>query len=122
MDTKQPKSGVLPTTVFEGDQTDFRERVIWVIRLFAGKPTRYTFLEERFGISARKWQNVCNRAQQPSIEMVAALATVYPYFVFWLITGSSKTVVQVDPRDSDWFEKTLNSFDGHDLLKTLKDL
>lgn len=91
---------------FSGDATDFRERVIWLIRNFAGRPTRYKALEERFGISARKWQNVCNHVQQPSIEMVAALASVYPFFLSWMVTGHGRTVMQMDPRD-DWFGKLL---------------
>lgn len=92
---------------FIGDATDFRERVIWLIRNFAGRPTRYKALEDRFGISARKWQNVCNHVQQPSIEMVAALASVYPFFLSWLVTGQSRTVMQMDPKD-DWFAKLLD--------------
>jgi len=94
---------------FIGDETDFRERIIWVIKNLAGKPTRYKYLEERFGISARKWQNVCNRAQQPSIEMVAALSSVYPFFLSWMVTGESKTLAQLDPKDSGWFQKLLDS-------------
>lgn len=94
---------------FIGDETDFRERIIWVIKNLAGKPTRYKYLEERFGISARKWQNVCNRAQQPSIEMVAALSSVYPFFLSWMVTGECKTLAQLDPKDNAWFRKLLDS-------------
>lgn len=95
--------------IFVGDAADFRERVIWVIRHFAGRPPRYKHLEDRFEISARKWQNVCNRAQQPSIEMVAALATVYPYFVHWMVTGEAHTVRQLDPSDKSWFKVLIDS-------------
>jgi hypothetical protein len=95
---------------FTGDETDFRERVIWLIRNFAGRPTRYKTLEDRFGISARKWQNVCNHVQQPSIEMVAALASVYPFFLSWLVTGHGRTVMQMDPKD-DWFRKLLDALE-----------
>ena len=96
---------------FDGDATDFRERVIWVIRNFAGRPTRYKTLEDRFGISARKWQNVCNHVQQPSIEMVAALATVYPFFLSWMVTGHGRTITQMDPQD-DWFTNLLGALEG----------
>lgn len=99
----------MTSEVFEGDSSDFRERVIWVIRHLAGKPTRYKYLEERLGISARKWQNVCNHAQQPSIEMVAALATIYPYFVHWMVTGENHTVLQLNPSDPTWFRTLINS-------------
>lgn len=110
--------------IFEGDETDFRERIIWVIRNLAGKPTRYRYLEERFGISARKWQNVCNRAQQPSIEMVAALSSVYPFFITWMVTGESKTLMQLSPKDSGWFNKlmeTLSKKDAEAVLHTYAD-
>lgn len=96
---------------FEGDATDFRERVIWVIRNFAGKPTRYKVLEDRFGISARKWQNVCNHVQQPSIEMVAALASVYPFFLAWMVTGKGRTLMQLDPSDTGWFNRLVNALE-----------
>ncbi len=96
---------------FSGDANDFRERVIWLIRNFAGRPTRYKALEERFGISARKWQNVCNHVQQPSIDMVAALASVYPFFLSWMVTGHGRTVMQMDPHD-DWFGKLLEVLEG----------
>lgn len=95
---------------FDGDASDFRERVIWVVRNFAGRPTRYKTLEERFGISARKWQNVCNHVQQPSIEMVAALATVYPFFLSWMVTGHGRTITQMDPQE-DWFKNLLGALE-----------
>lgn len=96
---------------FEGDASDFRERVIWVVRNFAGKPTRYKVLEDRFGINARKWQNVCNRVQQPSIEMVAALSSVYPFFLTWMVTGKGQTLMQLDPAESDWFQQLLKALE-----------
>lgn len=93
---------------FDGDASDFRERVIWVIRNFAGQPARYKVLEDRFGISARKWQNVCNRVQQPSVDMVASLATVYPFFLSWMVTGKCRSTTQLDPAD-DWFSAVLGA-------------
>ncbi|WP_367848745.1 hypothetical protein [Rhodoferax sp. WC2427] len=103
---------------FDGDATDFRERFIWVIRNFAGRPTRYKVLEERFGISARKWQNVCNHVQQPSIEMVAAMATVYPFFLSWMVTGSGRTLIQLDPSDPDWFQTLLDTLENAPAAQT----
>lgn len=97
---------------FEGDGADFRERIIWVIKNLAGKPPRYKYLEDRFGITARKWQNVCNHAQQPSIEMVAALATVYPFFMSWMLTGQSLTFTQVSPADENWFVNLMSKLEG----------
>jgi hypothetical protein len=86
---------------FEGNAEDFRERMIWAINEFCG-PANYKFLEKKFGIGARKWQNMCNRAQQPSVEMLAAIATVRPYFVFWLLTGKELDVPQLNPQNKNW--------------------
>lgn len=99
--------------IFEGSDADFRDRVIWMIRNFAGKPPRYRYLEERFGISARKWQNVCNKAQQPSVEMVAALSTVYPFFTSWMLTGAARNFVQLSPKSETWFKEILKHMEGH---------
>lgn len=107
--------------IFDGDASDFRERVIWVIRHFAGRPPRYKNLEDRFGISARKWQNVCNRAQQPSIEMVSALAAVYPYFLHWMINGEAHTVLQLDPSDPLWFKTLIDSLTPEKQKAALED-
>lgn len=89
------------------DLSDFRERVIFVIREFAG--VKYGYLEERFGISARKWKNVCNRTQQPSIEMVVALTTVRPYFLTWMLTGKVVNILQVNPTE-DYIEELNDVF------------
>lgn len=86
--------------------------MIWLIQNFAGKPTRYKMLETQFGISARKWQNVCNRAQQPSIEMVAALASIYPFFLSWMVMGKAQTIMQLDPTEPGWFKTLLSSVEG----------
>lgn len=86
---------------------DLRERVIWVVNEFVGAWRKYQYLEKRTGISARKWQNVCNRVQQPSIEMIAALAKERPYFLAWMITGRSITTVQVDPSIEGWVDKVV---------------
>lgn len=88
---------------------DLRERVIWVINESVG-PTgrdRYSYLERRTGISARKWKNVCNRAQQPSVEMIAALAReLRSHLLEWMVCGSVHNVFQVDPFDSETLRKS----------------
>jgi hypothetical protein len=40
---------------------------------------------------------------------VAALSSVYPFFLSWMVTGESKTLAQLDPKDSAWFQKLLDS-------------
>jgi hypothetical protein len=81
------------------DLLDLRERVIWVVNDAVGASHKYQYLETRTGISARKWKNMCNRVQQPSIEMIAALATEFrPEYLEWMIHGTVIANKQTDPR------------------------
>lgn len=91
---------------------DIRERVIWVINDFVDTWRRYPYLEERTGIAARKWQNMCNRVQQPSIEMIAALAEYRPYFFAWMVTGRALDGPQVDPTEEGWVDDLLAAYTG----------
>lgn len=85
------------------DADSIRDRVIWVTRDFAG--SRYGYLEERTGIAARKWKNMCNRVTYPSPEMMCQLALVRPYFAAWMLTGFT-CGVQFDPiKEPDWQRK-----------------
>jgi hypothetical protein len=97
---KNPENEALPVD-------DFRERMIRVVREFAG--TRYSYLEERTGISARKWKNMCNRVQQPTVEMVIAIAKERPYFLSWLIFGEASNIFQASLDDPEWSKKLLNA-------------
>lgn len=82
------------------EPTDIRERLIWVISNAVGTTHRYPYLEKRTGISARKWKNVCNRVQQPSIEMLAALAKeLRPAYLEWMVHGTVFSSHQADPRE-----------------------
>lgn len=83
---------------------DMRDRVIWVIHECVGTWKKYPYLEERTGIKARRWQNVCHRVQQPTLDMLSALAEVRPYFIAWMLTGKSLALGQVNPEKDDWFE------------------
>jgi hypothetical protein len=86
---------------------DLRERVIWVVNEFVGAWRKYQYLEKRTGISARKWQNMCNRVQQPSLEMIAALAEYRPYFVTWMLTGRAVPGPQLNPSKAGWGDRLL---------------
>lgn len=82
---------------------DLRERIIWVINesVIDGRG-RYTYLEHRTGISAKKWKNVCNRLQQPSVEMIAALAReLRGNWLEWMVCGSVQNLYQVNPFDAE---------------------
>lgn len=69
------------------DTSSVRDRVIWLVNRIGGSPLRYKTVEATLGVSHRKWQNVCNEAQQPSIEMLEAIAACYPFLSEWLLTG-----------------------------------
>lgn len=86
------------------DFNDIRERVIWVVNHSVGTAHKYPYLEERTGISARKWKNLCNRVQQPSIEMIAALAREFrPKYLEWMVMGEVISSAQVDPSEEEHF-------------------
>jgi hypothetical protein len=79
---------------------EIRERVIWVINEAIGTAHKYPYLEKRTGISARKWKNVCNRVQQPSIEMLAALAKEFrPLYLEWMVHGEVISSQQINPEE-----------------------
>lgn len=87
------------------DDEDFRERVIWVVNEFVGAWRKYQYLEKRTGVSARKWQNMCNRVQQPSIEMLAALTEYRPYFAEWMFTRRATWEGQLNPTKAGWADR-----------------
>lgn len=75
-----------------------RERLIFFINVavVSGR-TRYIYLEQRYGIAARKWKNVCNRVQFPTIGMLSSIINHYPNIATWLMTGSTTSQEQIDP-------------------------
>lgn len=83
--------------------TDVRERLILIIdkEVISGR-FRYQYLEQRYGIAARKWKNVCNRVQLPSIEMLSCILDDHSYLSSWLLTGRSDRLPQVDPTKEKW--------------------
>ena len=76
---------------------DVRERLIFVINNFYVYSGRYAFLEDRYGISARKWKNVCNRVQLPGINMLTSILNDFPHFAMWLMLGKTVNAKQIDP-------------------------
>lgn len=83
-------------------EEDMRERVIAVVRAVWGND--YKAMEEETSVSAAKWKRMCNRLQQPTIEMVEALGRVRPYFIVWMTIGRAETYLQMSPHDK-WQDK-----------------
>lgn len=86
----------------------YRERVIWVIDDLVGGRSKYSWLERYTGIKARRWKNVYLQVQQPTIEMVAALAKARPELVEWMVTGTKQSWIQVNPEELGWHERYLD--------------
>ncbi len=112
METKN-ESGVLGEGVRPQDQVapkglTYRERVIWVIDDLVGGRSKYSWLERYTGIKARRWKNVYLQVQQPTIEMVAALAKARPELLEWMVTGTKRSYVQVNPEELGWHERYLD--------------
>ena len=82
---------------------DVRERLIYLIntQVVSGR-SRYDYLEERYGIPARKWKNVCNKVQMPGINMLSSILEDYPYFSTWLMLGKVVNTMQLDPTVKGW--------------------
>lgn len=93
-------------------KSDIRERAIWVLNDFTKTSRRYEYLEERTGISARRWKNLCYRTNHVSPDMLEAIALMRPYLAAWLLTGHALGE-QLDPCQDDdlgkaLFERALN--------------
>ncbi|MDD2722334.1 MAG: hypothetical protein PHH47_13610 [Gallionella sp.] len=84
--------------------TDVRERLITLINNQVIYSGRYEYLENRYGIAARKWQNVCNRVQLPGINMLSSILQDYPWFSMWLMLGKSNNGTQLDGTMEGWEE------------------
>lgn len=84
------------------DEIDMRERVIAVVRAVWGSD--YKAIESETGVPAAKWKRMCNRLQQPTIEMIESLGNIRPYFLVWMTIGRAETYLQLSPLDK-WQDK-----------------
>lgn len=100
--------GVRPEDLVAPKGLTYRERVIWVMDDLVGGRSKYSWLERFSGIKARRWKNVYLQVQQPTIEMVAALAKARPHLVEWMVTGTRHSWVQANPEEPGWHERYLD--------------
>jgi hypothetical protein len=80
-------------------EIDLRERFIFLIDIEAESYGRYEYLEKRYGISGRRWQNVCNRVQMPGIDMLSSILKDQPQYATWLMCGEAinrKTIISIE--------------------------
>lgn len=79
--------------------TDVRERLLFLLYIKVTHSGRYEYLEKRYGISARRWQNLCNRAQLPGIDMLSSILSDYQEYATWLMLGKALNTMQIDPTE-----------------------
>lgn len=101
MERRQKKLEHRATEV-EKINADVRERLITIINNQVIYSGRYEYLENRYGIAARKWKNVCNRVQLPGIDMLSSILQDYPWFSMWLMLGKSNNSTQLDGTMEGW--------------------
>lgn len=89
---------------------EIRERMILFIDYVVGAYNKHKYMEEKTGISARKWQNLFHRAQMPTVELLWGLGEYQPAYLTWIVTGEAGPE-QVDlvmkmARDRELLEQT----------------
>lgn len=70
---------------FDDYTTEGRLRQV-IQRVTNGK-TDWKNLEEQTGVPAEKWRNFHRGQTKVSVEMIEAVATKWPQYAFWLVTG-----------------------------------
>ncbi len=74
-------------------ETELRERMIQIIEATRHDYGRYAELERFTGVSARKWKKLCNRDQNPTAELICALAKLEPSYAQWMLTGDASRLI-----------------------------
>lgn len=86
---------------------DLRERLLFLLHVNITRARKYEYLEKRYGISARKWKNVCNRVQMPGIDMLSSILRDRPEYATWLMTGKASECKQFDPTLEHELDQTI---------------
>lgn len=86
---------------------EVRERLLFYLYSHIIRESqKYKYLETRYGISARRWQNVFQRVQMPGIDMLSQIILDNPQIATWLLTGYAQNALkQVDPLRERGIEK-----------------
>lgn len=97
----------LLSVVHEEINADVRERLLFLLYSnVVVSAHRYKYLEKRYGISARRWQNVCNRVQMPGIDMLSLIIRDRPEYATWLMFGKAVNMQQIDPTTEHGMDQT----------------
>lgn len=111
MNKKEPKPEKrkeLRSVPVEMISSEVRERLLFLLHSNVVHHGRYKYLEKRYGISARRWQNVCNRVQQPGIDMLSLILMDRPEYATWLMFGQAcnSDSGQIDPTKQNRLDET----------------
>lgn len=111
--TKKVKQETLQTlrelrsVAVEKINEDVRERLLFILYSNVIRSSgKYKYLEQRYGISARRWQNVCNRLQMPGIDMLSVVMLDRPEYSTWLLCGQPLDRPQIDPTAENRLDQT----------------
>jgi len=69
------------------------EQSLWSrVKMWRNPPKLNSFgmwetLNEWTGIPAQRWRSAYNKRQKPTLEMIEAVAHIWPQYSFWLVTG-----------------------------------
>lgn len=91
----------LRSVAVENISAEVRERLLFYLySKIIRESQKYKYLEARYGISARRWQNVFNRVQMPGIDMLSQIILDRPEYATWLLCGQAlngRHQQQLDP-------------------------
>lgn len=98
------------TTTQKQRDEEIRDRMILFIDYFVGAYNKHKYMEEKTGISARKWQNLFHRAQMPTVELLWGLGEYQPAYLTWIVTGEAGPeqidLIQKMKKDQEIFDQT----------------
>jgi len=91
---------------------DVRERLLFLLYIKVTHSGRYEYLEKRYGISARRWQNLCNRAQMPGIDMLSSILKDHKEYASWVLFGEAHNTNQINPTEQYPIDLTIEGWEG----------
>jgi hypothetical protein len=66
-----------------------RERINEIISFATEPHKKYKSFENLTGIKAKTWQNIAEGRQHANDEHLQAIASKWPEFAYWLLTGKT---------------------------------
>lgn len=82
---------------------NLRNRLALLIEQQVDEKTRFKALETLTSIKATQWRDFFAGKQRPTSEMIEAAGRLWPDYVFWLVTGTSRpTEGHIAPYDADF--------------------